>query len=124
MLLLPTMLRLTSIALVLVALSTVGRPCWAAPAPAPTETPTPMPTETPTEESAGGVPSFAVVFRGEELFHLSAGLGKLTPARRAERIARRLGDLASGPASGAATVRAVDQDAWTDVIADDHLIYR
>ena len=122
MLLLPTMLRLTSIALVLVALSTVGRPCWAAPAPAPTETPTPMPTETPTEESAGGVPSFAVVFRGEELFHLSAGLGKLTPARRAEEIARRLGDIAAGPPSAAKTVRAVERDDRTDVVAGDRLI--
>lgn len=102
---------LTSTPIALCALLAGASVCWGAP-----------PEGAETEESGGGSSSFPVEFRGQILFQISAPLGRLTPAERAAAIARRLSDIASGPPSAAASVRALDRADRVDVITGEHLI--
>jgi small-conductance mechanosensitive channel len=63
-----------------------------------------------------------VMFRGLELFEVTAALGELSPAQRAAAIEKRLLAVADGPADVLDRLRVSERDGRSEVMAGDTLV--
>ncbi len=64
----------------------------------------------------------SVRFRGQTLFTVRSRLGDLSPAERAAAIEGRLAKIASGPSSTLDSVRVVERERTSDLVAGETLV--
>jgi len=84
--------------------------------------PSPADSEDNAELVAAGSSLSPVKLRGQTVFDITNGIGKLSSAQRADAIERRLEELANGSASMLAELRVVELDHVTEIFAGDALI--
>jgi len=63
-----------------------------------------------------------VIFKGQTLFHIKAGLGSLTPETRANKISQRLKKLYKDPFNRLNSITIQNTEKSTDILAGDVII--